>query len=31
LYPDGTACMIANGTNFEPYAGPRLPSKDTSN
>ena len=31
LYPDGTACMIANGTKFEPYAGPRLPSKDTAN
>lgn len=27
LYGDGTACMIANGRNFEPYAGPPLPNK----
>ncbi len=24
LYPDGTACMVANGTEFEPYTGPRI-------
>jgi hypothetical protein len=24
LYSDGTACMIANGTGFEPYSGPRI-------
>jgi hypothetical protein len=24
LYSDGTACMIANGTDFEPYTGPRI-------
>lgn len=22
LYPDGTACMVANGRDFEPYSGP---------
>lgn len=22
LYPDGMACMVANGRNFEPYSGP---------
>jgi phage/plasmid primase-like uncharacterized protein len=22
LYPDGTACMVANGRKFEPYSGP---------
>jgi hypothetical protein len=22
LYPDGTACMVANGKEFEPYSGP---------
>jgi hypothetical protein len=22
LYPDGTACMVANGRDFEPYTGP---------
>ena len=22
LYEDGTACMVANGRNFEPYSGP---------
>jgi hypothetical protein len=22
LYPDGTACMVANGRTFEPYSGP---------
>ena len=22
LYEDGTACMVANGKNFEPYSGP---------
>ena len=27
LYPDGTACMIANGRNFEPYNGPLLQKK----
>jgi hypothetical protein len=21
LYPDGTACMVANGRDFEPYSG----------
>jgi hypothetical protein len=30
LYPDGTACMVANGKDFEPYAGPTLPSKDNA-
>tara|TARA_B100000497_G_C7644560_1_gene387550 strand:- start:130 stop:486 length:357 start_codon:yes stop_codon:yes gene_type:complete len=30
LYPDGTACMIANGTKFEPYSGPPIPSKDNA-
>lgn len=27
LYPDGTACMVANGRNFEPYSGPAIPTK----
>jgi hypothetical protein len=27
LYGDGTACMIANGSNFKPYAGPAMPVK----
>ena len=22
LYPDGMACMVANGRDFEPYSGP---------
>jgi hypothetical protein len=22
LYEDGTACMVSNGRNFEPYSGP---------
>ena len=22
LYEEGTACMVANGRNFEPYSGP---------
>ncbi len=22
LYPDGMACMVANGRKFEPYSGP---------
>ena len=22
LYPDGTACMVANGRDFQPYSGP---------
>ena len=28
LYPDGTACMQATGTNFEPYSGPRIYTQD---
>lgn len=27
LYPDGTACMQAAGTTFEPYSGPKLYTK----
>lgn len=27
LYSDGTACMVANGTKFEPYAGPKIDLK----
>lgn len=27
LYPDGTACMVANGKNFKPYSGPLIPTK----
>ena len=27
LYPDGTACMVANGRNFTPYSGPTIPTK----
>lgn len=25
LYPDGTSCMVANGRDFEPYTGPKIP------
>lgn len=25
LYSNGMACMVANGTRFEPYIGPKLP------
>jgi hypothetical protein len=28
LYGDGTACMVANGSNFKPYAGPQLPEME---
>ena len=28
LYADGTACMVAYGLNFEPYAGPKLPEME---
>jgi hypothetical protein len=27
LYSDGTACMVANGTKFEPYTGPKIDLK----
>ncbi len=27
LYGDGNACMIANGNNFKPYSGPKMPVK----
>lgn len=28
LYPDGTACMVANGRNFSPYNGPVIGKKE---
>lgn len=27
LYPDGTACMVANGRKFEPWSG-KMPNKE---
>jgi len=27
VFADGTACVIGNGRNFEPYTGPQLPRK----
>lgn len=26
IYGDGSACLVINGRNFEPYSGPKLPN-----